>query len=551
MTLASTKAHDELLARRITTTLLLFSLAPLVVMGVGAWLVYGRLLDQKALELQRAVVESHARAINSYLTERLNSLRLLAAIHPFDEIRNHERLSEIFISLNNNSEGGFQDLGVIGEDGTHLTYVGPYDLLGYNYREAEWFKQTLAEGHYLSDVFLGFRKTPHSIIAVKTQRDGKTWILRTTIDSEHFNSLVQTGILGKSGDAFLVNSQGSYQTTSKSGKVTDSSPISNPRRFSGLRDEIVKENGKSVIRVTTWIPDIDWMLVVEQDAAEVRAPARRATMNGFIIASLSVLLIVVTTIVATRRLTGLIDAANQNREEMVRAFMRSARLASIGEMATGLAHEINNPLAVMSSDQTNILDDLQSLDRGNPAVNEIVESVERTKRQIQRCKAITTKMLQFGRQRESDLRPTDLHHSLKEIANLLDRQAKVRNVDLTFSLQSDLPEVTIDGVELEQVLVNLIQNSFQAMPNGGQVHIHARRLKDEALIEVIDDGGGIAPENLERIFEPFFTTKPVGQGTGLGLSVCYGLVQSWGGRLEAESELGNGTTMRVRIPLTV
>ncbi len=540
---------DDTLGRRIIAALLTVSLLPLVLMGLGAWKVYGRLLDQKALQLQRGVVESHARAIDAYLTERLNSLRLLAAIHSLDEIARLERLDQLFLALNSNSEGGFQDLGVIGEDGAHLAYVGPYDLMKCNYAETDWFKEVMAKGHYFSDVFLGFRNSPHSIIAVKVQQNGKTWILRATIDSERFNSLVQTGVLGASGEAYIINRAGLYQTKTKMANVLDPSPISTPDLFTGVRDQNIRSGDDLKIRVTTWIPRLDWLLVVERNAAEVRAPVRQAAINGAFLALLSMILIVATTIIATHRLTSRIEQANAKREEMTRAFTRSARLASIGEMATGLAHEINNPLAVISSEQTNISDLSLILNQDDPNVREILESVERSKHQIQRCKAITTKMLQFGRQRETELVPTDLRQILNEIGELLDRQAKVRNVELSFAIEEPLPEVKIDGVELEQVLVNLIQNSFQALPDGGHVQVRFRRVGSEALLEVSDDGTGIAPENLERVFEPFFTTKPVGQGTGLGLSVCYGLAQSWGGMLEAESTISKGTTMRVRIPL--
>jgi two-component system NtrC family sensor kinase len=157
-------------------------------------------------------------------------------------------------------------------------------------------------------------------------------------------------------------------------------------------------------------------------------------------------------------------------------------------------------------------------------------------------------MLQFGRRQESTCEPTELGPRLKDIAGLLQRQAKVRNVSLELDLDESLPRVLIDPLELEQVLVNLITNAFQAMPQGGRVTITAGRAGDGVDLEVVDTGQGMPPEVRERLFEPFFTTKPPGQGTGLGLAVCYGLVRSWGGRLEVESEPGQGTVMRLCLP---
>ncbi|MDP8240591.1 MAG: ATP-binding protein [Candidatus Hatepunaea meridiana] len=534
---------------RIVIVLLVVSLLPLCLMSAGSWFVFGRLLDKKSLELQRTVVESHARSIEAYLTESLNSLRLLATTHGFDEITDQKTLHRLFTSLNMNSNDGFIDLGVIGADGEHLAYIGPYDLINRNYRDTDWFKQVTNEGKYISDVFLGFRQVPHCVIAVKSYHGTNPWFLRATINSDQFDALVQTGMLGETGDAFIINIKGFYQTTPRVGLVLDKSPLTNLEYHRDVQDRIVRINGPQIIQVTTWINENRWMLVVQQDAAEIRAPVTRAAASGALLILLAIVLIVITTYLATRHLLKRIDKANAQREEMFKAFTRSAKLASVGELATGLAHEINNPLAILSADQTNISDIISEIKPDKEYLDELSEALARGKKQIQRCKSITTKMLQFGRKRDTQLEPTDLAPSVREINKLLERQASVNNVELILETEENLPTVMIDPVELEQVLVNLINNSMHALDNGGKIATDIRSEGDEVILEVKDNGSGISQEDLNRIFEPFFTTKPVGKGTGLGLSVCYGIVQSWGGRLEAESKLGKGTTMRIHLPV--
>jgi two-component system NtrC family sensor kinase len=534
---------------RIVIVLLVVSLLPLCLVGVGAWVVFGRLLEQKSLEMQRSVVESHARSIEAYLVEHLNLLRLLAESNTLQEIADHNRLSNLFEDLNLSGSGGFVDLGVIDKNGQHLAYVGPYNLLERNYKEADWFEEVLINGVYISDVFLGFRQVPHCIFAIKVENGNNIWILRATINSDQFDALVRTDVLGKTGDAYIVNREGLYQTTPKFGSVLDPSPLSDIEYHRGVRDRKVYVETSVKIQVTTWLNENRWLLVVQQDDSEVRAPIIRATTYGALIILMAVILIVITTFLATRHLTNRIDKANAQREEIYRAFMRSAKLASIGELATGLAHEINNPLAIISADQTNISDIVSDLDIDAKNLDDIKESLERSKKQIQRCKSITTKMLQFGRKRETELEPTDLAKSMQEIIKLLDRQASVRNVELILDFKEDLPSVMVDPVELEQVIVNLFHNSFDAIPFGGKISLALQRKDDEVLLEVKDDGHGIPPENIERIFEPFFTTKPIGKGTGLGLSVCYGIVKSWNGRLEVESFPGKGTVMRIHLPV--
>jgi two-component system NtrC family sensor kinase len=534
---------------RIVFVLLIASLLPLAIAGFGAWIVFGGLLEEKALEQMKTVVLKHARAIESDLSERIHLLQLAARSNRRQVLSDRDNLQTLFDNLNQISEGSFVDLGVIDADGSHLAYVGPYDLFSRNYRDADWFKEVMNRGVYISDVFLGFRQVPHCIIAVQTGSGRDSWILRATINSERFDALVQSQYQGEGSDIYIVNREGRYQTTPRVGSILDSIPTSMIEFHRGVRNLRVKQDGGTKLNVTTWLNDNRWMLVVEQDLAAVQAPVNRAIASGAQVVVIAAALLVITTFLATSHLTRRIDRANLQREEMTRAFIRSARLASIGELATGLAHEINNPLATMSAEQTNISDLLNGADSEKDWKKMALESVERCQQQIRRCANITKKMLQFGRKRETTLEATDITPRLKEIVNLLRRHAGVRNVELELQLEAKLPQVIIDPIEFEQVIVNLINNSIDALPDGGNIRIRAIREKAQVHLELADNGVGIPPDELSRIFEPFYTTKPVGQGTGLGLSVCYGLVHSWGGRIKAESAEKKGTTMHIYLPL--
>jgi len=534
---------------RIVIVLLVAALLPLALAGFGSWIVFGKLLEDRALEQMQTTVQSHGLAIDAYLSERVNLLRLLAESNPLRDISNQERLRELLSDLNRSTGGGFVDLGVIDTNGCHLAYVGPYDLLDRNYRETDWFDEVMTREVYISDVFLGFRQVPHCIIAVKTSEGSEQWILRATINSDQFDAIVGTAVLGEYSDAYIVNREGRYQTTPKEGAVLDSAPVPMVAFHRGVQNRRVSVNDTVKIEATSWINDNRWMLVVHQDLAAVQAPVDQAIAQGAHVVLIAVALLVATTFIATWHLTGRIDKANIEREEMSRAFIRSAKLASIGELATGLAHEINNPLAILSAEQTNISDLLSETVRDDQWREQALDSVERCQAQVRRCASITQKMLQFGRKRESTLELTDIAPRLKEITNLLQRRANVRNIEIALAVEENLPQVMIDPVELEQVLVNLINNSIDALPKGGYILVKARQEGDQVHLEVQDNGVGIAREELERIFEPFFTTKPTGEGTGLGLSVCYGIVHSWGGQIKADSEPGKGTAMHILLPL--
>ncbi len=536
------------LTLRIVTALLFASLLPLAITGVGSWIVFARLLKDRTLELQQAIVNSHAQAIEHYIGQRVRALELVSRAIPIGVILEQNGLQRVFEDLNSAHDDAFVDLGVIGRDGSHLAYIGPYDLMDKNYSSTRWFKDAMQQGSYVSDVFMGFRGVPHCVIAVRGGTIADPWMLRATINGDDFDSLVRSaGSPG--GDAYIINNDGLYQTTPAVGQILARSPVGRPGQHRGVRHERVLVDSKPFVRTSTWLRDGRWMLVVEQSEAHIQAPLRRAMLLGSIVVLMAVVFLVVTIVVATRHLTSRIDRANARTEKLYRDLVRSAKLASLGELATGLAHEINNPLAIIGTEQTNISDVILECDPRVPCHDDVIESVNKCQRQVMRCKAITTKMLQFGRQGTSRPVLGDVGGPLAEIVELIGRQARLNNVDLRLSVEPGLPPVLLDRTELEQVIVNLVNNSMQAISVRGTVIVSARRDGDEVLVSVADDGSGISPSDLEWIFEPFFTTKDVGKGTGLGLAVCYGVVRSWGGRIEATSDVGKGTTMTIHLPV--
>lgn len=530
--------------------LLFVSITPLVVMGVGAGVVFGSMLEDKSLELQSSTVRTHAMTIDLYLAERVRALDLASRLVRAEDLADETHLHRLFEQIQESHDKSLVDLGVIDAKGNHLAYVGPYDLQSKNYAASPWFTTAMANGSYISDVFLGYRKVPHCVIAIRRDDGVRQWILRATINSRQLDGLVTGGLGGKGPTAFLVNREGRYQTSPPLGAVLDASDVGQPEPHQGVRDSRVVLDGKEFVQVTAWVNDGHWMLVVRQRADEIRAPVHRALQRGAVFTSLAVVLLVITTVGATLHLSKKIDRANELRSKLSKELIRSSKLASVGELATGLAHEINNPLAIISSERTNVLDCIEMLPIPEDQRNELLESMDRIRRQVSRCAGITARMLKFGRNTDAQPRRTQLEAPIQEVARMLQKQASVRNIELLPRVEPNLPEVVTDPTELEQVLVNLVNNAMHAMPKGGTVELFARSAGDEVLVSVRDTGNGIAPENLERVFEPFFTTKPVGEGTGLGLSVCYGIVRGWGGQIRIESEVGAGTTVTLVMPVT-
>jgi len=534
---------------RIVAALLLVSAVPFVVVGSGSWFVFRALAIEQALSLHRTLARTHATAIDVYLAEQLHTLEMIARTNPLEELQDPVKLRQVFEVVSEVHRDAFADLGVIDQEGRHLAYVGPFDLMDRNYADADWFRTVMSRGSIVSDVFLGYRQLPHSVIAVRQPSPKGWWILRATLDNRRLYDLVRSLEVGAEGDVFIVNREGLYQTPPREGDVLGRSSLVDPAVHSEIREQRMEANGQNLRRVMTSINADHWLLVVQQPEEEILAPVTRAVVEGGLMAALALFLVGLATAVITVRLIRRVEVADDQRDLMYHDLLRSAKLASLGEMATGLAHEINNPLAIISAEQTNLGDEIQELDIPAGSREILNDAIGRSKRQVERCGNITAKMLQFGRKADTVPRPTKVEPVLKEIGLLLQRRARANGAELRMDVEPGLPEAWLDANELEQVLANLVNNALDAMGKEGLVTIRAGMKGDAVVLEVADTGCGIPPEDLDRIFQPFFTTKPVGKGTGLGLAVVYGVVQGWGGTINAESVPGQGTTFSIRIPL--
>jgi two-component system NtrC family sensor kinase len=237
-------------------------------------------------------------------------------------------------------------------------------------------------------------------------------------------------------------------------------------------------------------------------------------------------------------------------EETQAQLVQSAKLAAVGELAAGVAHEINNPLTSIIGFTHLLLEDL-------PPDHEMRADLETVDREAARARQIVRGLLDFARAGDPVLAPVDLNALLEEAMMLVCTRSVLAKISLEKDL-SRLPPMMLDTNQIKQVLVNLLNNAVQAMPNGGRLTVTTRLTEREvdevyrqmAAIYVSDTGLGIVSENLGRVFDPFFTTKEVGQGTGLGLSVSYSIVEKHNGQIEVESVPGEGSTFIVLLPVS-
>jgi two-component system NtrC family sensor kinase len=241
------------------------------------------------------------------------------------------------------------------------------------------------------------------------------------------------------------------------------------------------------------------------------------------------------------------------RQLLMNQVIENERLAAIGRLAAGVAHEINNPLAVIA-EISGYLEDLVA--QGPPIKRrevdrELQEGLPKISAQIRRCRSITSRLLSFGRKSEARMDVADVSVALNEALPFLAKEARHAGVQIHRRLTCDIPRVSIEELQLEEVFTNFIQNAIDAMsPRGyGNIWLFSEQRNARVILTIKDDGPGIAQDIMGRLFDPFVTTKPVGQGTGLGLSICYGIVKHHGGDILVDSEPGIGTTFRIALPV--
>lgn len=241
----------------------------------------------------------------------------------------------------------------------------------------------------------------------------------------------------------------------------------------------------------------------------------------------------------------------QTREKMKEHLIEAGKLASVGELATGFAHEINNPIAIMLEEAGWIGDLLDEEAIGkNQNLDELRRALQQIINQGGRCREITHKLLVFAEKNDSRVSDIQINDIIEEVIGISKQRTKDSNINIVMRLDPNLPKMAASPSEMQQVFLNLIDNAIDAIgDSGGNIEITSRLIGEHVTIDVADTGKGIPDALMNRIFDPFFTTKPVRKGTGLGLSICYGIINKMSGNITLTSSVGVGTTFHVHLPV--
>ncbi|MCB2212287.1 hypothetical protein KQI52_09275 [bacterium] len=551
--LQRTETYYRHLLKTTLLRLLLMYFVPLLLLAGFFHLQQLKLMRESRRAHLQSIAEHQAYMLDLFLRERIVNLENVIddprlPVPPSNEVM-ERRLAEL-----RKTSDTFVDIGWFSTSGNLLAYAGPHpDLESRNYGMEAWFLELRgsAEQVVITDIYMGFREQPHFTIAVNRIIDGRYVVLRAVLSPERMREYLTTLQHNEQIVTSLLSKDGSVQVVA--GRQ-DPGPVHSaivPPRDPWIGTGELRENGSRTAYAYAWLRATPWALLVEGEDVVVPTAllggaysALMALIGAILVIEFLVIIYRARVVVRKQRRT---DAQSA---ELSGQLVHAAKLATVGELAAGIAHEINNPLAIIA-EETGLVRDLMDPRFGrslSPAqLNEHLDIIHQA---TFRCRDITRKLLGFVRQESVNLGEHDVRQILDNVVDgLLGREFELSGIRVVKDYSPHVPEITTDRHLLEQVFLNLVKNAYDAMDGTGTLTLHVSATPACLSISVSDTGSGIPPELLEKIFMPFYTTKEVGKGTGLGLSVSFGIIKSLQGNIYVDSKPGVGSMFTVELPV--
>ena len=537
--------------RRAVFVTAVVAIVPLVITALISYKLNQDTMDSELLLRTSRLVSNSWRSVSLFLSDRRATLDFVNHNNTFEALTDPVRLSAILKNLNKRF-GGFTELGILDTFGIQRTCVGPHTLEGVNYSDQPWFQEVLKYSVYVSEVMPGFQNEPQLHLAVKRSLpDGSFFVLRAAIETRDLNELVAGFDVGKKGDAFIINRKGVLQTPSRYfGEVLKKIDLTVPNPSSKTKVLETKNlKNQNLIISYTYIPETPFILMVAKHKGELLQPWFKTpwAFAGFL--ATSILAILLVTLTVTTRLVDQMHEADQERVRTLHQVEYDNKMASLGRLAAGIAHEINNPLAIINEKAGHIRD-IFTLTETYAKDTKLIGLVDSIMSMVQRSGKVTKRLLNFAGHLNASIQTIDLKEIIEEIHSVLAKETEYKCITVHMDVSSSLPQFESDRGRLEQIFLNLFNYTFSAMNEGGHLEITAeRRNNDYISVTFVDNSRGIPEKDLKRVFEPFFYTKTGESGTGLGLAITYALLKEIGGDISIESQLGRGNRFKIQVPL--
>jgi len=540
--------HYKYLHKKIVLRLSVTYLAPLIFLIAFFLYQYTKLNTEGVEQYLMLVAKSQARTLDFFLTERVGNV-LNVIDDPAMGQREDPAAASVALQHLRRHSDAFIDIGIIDAKGIQVQYAGPLTSLERrDYSGEDWYRRLLSldSRFIITDCYLGLRNAPHFTIGAKFPAKGEFYVLRASLDpGKMFNYITS---LEKSSDVYIsiVSRSGYYQLIhSNLGRPLDKSPIiPDPERHLGVSRAPI--GNREIGYAFAWLAGVDWAVITRHRETGLGmgiSGGKQYAYTNLLIASLAVILIM--TLIIAFRSKEMVQTQHE-RDVVKTQLQQAAKLATVGELAAGIAHEIGNPLNIIANEVGIMEDFCEPKFNAGKTIYDLQPHFDKITKSVYRIKDITSKMLTFVRQDDIILKSYDINALIEEfIVGFYEKELELKNIELIKRFSPDLTPVLLDGNQFRQVLANLLNNAADAITPPGVITLSTFMDGNNVGISVSDTGCGIKQEEIDKIFTPFYTTKPVGKGTGLGLSVSYGIIENLGGDIKVESIPGKGTVFTV------
>ncbi|MDY0375870.1 MAG: ATP-binding protein [Desulfobacterium sp.] len=550
--LLQTRAYFNRLKVRLGLAVLACFIIPHVLLSVYFhWQFTAALKKTGKLNIE-ALAKSQRNTVDLFLREREMNIRNLFYSKEFTLDPGEQKMLFFLQTLNHFSDA-FVDVGFLNHEGVQTGYAGPFPaLLNKNYKNETWFSTLMAEqvkDYVITDVYLGFRNKPHFTIAVKMTIGKRVCIMRSTIDPDKFYMFLRSIGKVKEVDTTLINRFGTYQLVDplKANLLEKSSYIPPRDVNTGIHEQT--DEDEIMLMAHAWLAEAPWALIISQPLKIIHTQMYTTRNTMFVnLALITLFLGIIIWITASRLLSRAQTVAEQS-VKLQTQLIHASKLASVGELATGVAHEINNPLAIITSTVGVVRDMLNpefNLDSSPAAIRKELSTIESA---AFRASGITRQLLDFGRKNEPRKGMHNINDILEKVLQSFTKhRLELADIELIRNYAPRLPDIKIDADHISQVFLNMLNNAEGAIKEKGIITVSTDFDRKFIRIKIQDTGEGMPLERIKEIFNPFYTTKEPGKGTGLGLSISLGIINSMGGSIEVQSLPGKGSIFTISLP---
>ncbi len=538
--------YDKMFKITVFVTILVAA-APLVILGAVFIHQYQKAFKADIIYPLKNQTSNNRGALKSFIDERYSALKFISKEKSFEEMSDKTNLAAVLRHLKDSFDG-YIDLGVIDSEGKQVAYVGPYNLEGKSYAEQMWFNETVIKGDHISNVFMGFRGLPHFTLAVvKDLGYGDFFILRATVSSDKLYNIIAAQKNLHGNDDFLINSEGVLQTPSKfNGEILEKWDYPVPVYSSDT--EIIEKDieNEHCFIAYAYIENSPFILIEMIESKSVMSNWNSTRNNLIVFLTVSSIIVILVVLWGARRMINNIREYEFRLVKFLREISYTNKLATIGRLAAGVSHEINNPLSIIN-ENAGIIKDILNVSADFKYREKIIKYSDSIVNAVDRCSRITHRLLGFAKRMDAQIDTIKLKDLLEEVIGFVKKELQDRHIEVSLDSYSSAPIIQSDKGRLQQVLLNIVNNAIDAVPEGGKIDLRIEKDKDSVNIFCKDNGIGIDEKDKQKIFDPFYSTKR-DKGTGLGLFITYGIVRKLGGNITVESAPGEGSEFIIKLP---